>query len=306
VSLPEPLVRGKVREVYPVTDDTVLLVASDRISAFDHVLPTPIPDKGLVLTALSLWWFERFADRLPCHVISADVAALPERFRAEAATLAGRSVLCRRLRMLPVECVVRGYLAGSGYADYRATGAVCGHRLPAGLQDGDRLPEPLFTPATKAPRGEHDQNITLEELAGRVGTEMATVLRARTLQVYREASRVAEAAGFLLADTKCEFGVDGSGRVVLADELLTPDSSRFWEAATWRPGGAQPSYDKQYLRDWLAGESGWDRTGPPPALPDEVVTATRHRYVTAYERLTGQRFEGYLAECWVAESAAGA
>ncbi|WP_432514605.1 phosphoribosylaminoimidazolesuccinocarboxamide synthase [Kineococcus sp. SYSU DK001] len=278
---------GKVRDLYvPAAGDdgTVLVVASDRISAYDHVLPTTIPGKGAVLTALSLWWFDQLADLVPNHVVSTDVPA----------AVAGRAMVCRKLEMFPVECVARGYLTGSGLAEYRESSAVCGVALPAGLVDGSRLEEPIFTPATKAEVGEHDENVTFEHVAATVGAEVAAQLRDLTLAVYRRAEQVARDRGIVLADTKLEFGRAG-GRTVLGDEVLTPDSSRFWPAETWEPGRAQPSFDKQFVRDWLTSPaSGWDRHGtqPPPELPAEVVERTRQRYVEAYERLTGQAFAG--------------
>jgi phosphoribosylaminoimidazole-succinocarboxamide synthase len=274
---------GKVRDLYEAPDGLLLMVASDRISAYDFVLPTPIPDKGRILTQLSLWWFERLADLVPNHVVSADVPA----------EVAGRAVLCRRLEMFPVECVARGYLAGSGLVDYRETGSVCGIALPEGLVDGSRLPEPVFTPATKAAMGEHDENVSYDEVAGVVGQPVASELRRLTLQVYSRAQEVALDRGIVVADTKLEFGRGADGTVVLADEVLTPDSSRFWPAAEWQPGRAQPSYDKQFVRDWLTSPaSGWDRASgePPPPLPADVVERTRAKYVEAYERLTGRRF----------------
>jgi len=276
------LASGKVRELYEVDGERLLMVASDRISAYDVVLPTAIPDKGAVLTALSGWWFGRLAAAQPHHLVSA-VAGVPEEFR-------GRAMLVRRLSMLPVECVARGYLAGSAVAEYAETGGVCGVQLEAGLRDGDRLSEPIFTPATKAAAGEHDENVAFDRVVAAVGGELAEGLRDRTLAIYAEAAAVAERSRILLADTKCEFGTDSGGALVLGDEVLTPDSSRFWPAEEWRPGGAQPSYDKQFVRDWLTHESGWDRRPPAPQLPDDVVTATRRRYVQAYEQLTGLRF----------------
>jgi phosphoribosylaminoimidazole-succinocarboxamide synthase len=282
---------GKVRDVFLLPDDDhLLLVASDRISAYDAVLPTPIPGKGRVLTAMSVWWFGALAERLdgsvPHHFVSADDARIPAEWR-------GRAMLCRRLSMVPVECVARGYLAGSGLADYRSTGAVCGVPLPPGLVDGDRLPEPIFTPATKATGGEHDENVPYAAVAAVVGADTAARLRAATLAVYQLGAELTERRGLLLADTKLEFGFDSTGTLTLGDEVLTPDSSRFWPADRWQPGQAQPSYDKQYVRDWLASaESGWDRSSgtPPPPLPAEVVARTRDRYVEAYQRLTGLRF----------------
>ena len=274
---------GKVRDLYESPDGLLLMVASDRISAYDVVLPTPIPDKGRVLTQLSLWWFERLADLVPNHVVSTDVPAEVE----------GRAVMCRRLTMFPVECVARGYLAGSGLADYLASGSVCGVPLPAGLEDGSRLPEPVFTPATKAAMGEHDENVTYDDVVAVVGADDAAELRRVTLAVYALAHDIARERGIVLADTKLELGRDSDGAILLADEVLTPDSSRFWPADSWQPGRSQPSYDKQYVRDWLTSPaSGWDRHSgePPPPLPDEVVERTRAKYVEAYERLTGRRF----------------
>jgi phosphoribosylaminoimidazole-succinocarboxamide synthase len=283
---------GKVRDLYVVGDD-LLLVASDRISAFDWVLDTPIPDKGEILTRLSLWWFERLADLVPNHLITADVEEYPAELKPHAEALHGRSMLCRRLAMLPVECVARGYLAGSGLAEYRASRTVCGITLPDGLEEGSELPAPIFTPATKAAVGAHDENVPYEHVARTVGAEVAADLRRLTLDIYRRARDIARDRGIILADTKFEFGHDETGRLVLADEVLTPDSSRYWPADAWQPGRAQPSFDKQYVRDWLTSPaSGWDRCAgvPPPPLPDEVVERTRAKYVEAYERLTGHRF----------------
>ncbi len=274
---------GKVRDLYETSDGELLMVASDRISAFDHVLETPIPDKGRILTQLSLWWFERLAGLVPNHVLSTDVP--PE--------VEGRAVICRRLDMFPVECVARGYLAGSGLTDYAATGTVCGNPLPPGLVDGAELPVPIFTPATKAPMGEHDENVSYDAVAATVGAESAAALRSLTLAVYSAARDIARERGIVLADTKFEFGRTLDGQILLADEVLTPDSSRFWPADQWQPGRPQVSYDKQYVRDWLTSTaSGWDRHGgeKPPRLPDDVVEATRARYVEAYEQLTGHPF----------------
>lgn len=275
---------GKVRDLYASVDaaDLLLVVASDRISAYDAVLPTEIPGKGVVLTQMSLWWFEQLADLVRSHLVSAD--DVPDEVR-------GRAMLCRRLEMVPVECVARGYLTGSGWADYQATGEVCGVRLPDGLSDGSRLPEPIFTPASKAALGGHDENITLEQVASLVGWEQADHLRALTLAIYRRAESLAVERGVIVADTKLEFGhdPDGSG-LLLADEVLTPDSSRFWPAEDWHPGRPQPSFDKQFVRDWLTSpDSGWDRRGgtPPPPLPPAVVERTQQRYLEAYRRLTG-------------------
>jgi phosphoribosylaminoimidazole-succinocarboxamide synthase len=280
---------GKVRDLYELPDGRLLMVASDRISAFDFVLDTPIPDKGAILTRMSLWWFDQLADLVPHHVLSTDV---PESVR-------GRAVICERLEIYPVECVARGYLTGTGLLDYRATGEVCGIALPAGLEDGSRLPEPIFTPATKAALGEHDENVSYDAIVATVSEAAAARLRDLTLTIYRRAEEIARARGIILADTKLEFGhrADPStgdrGTIVLADEVLTPDSSRFWPADAWRPGRAQPSYDKQVVRNWLLSpESGWDRASgePPPPLPDEVVAMTRARYLQAYETLTGERW----------------
>jgi phosphoribosylaminoimidazole-succinocarboxamide synthase len=286
VSLELPLVaRGKVREIYDAGSDQLLLVASDRISAYDHVLPTPIPDKGRVLTALSVWWFEQLAPVLSSfgashHLISAsDVPS----------DVAGRAMLVRRLEMLPVECVARGYLSGSGTVEYSRTGSIRDVALPAGLVEGSQLPSPVFTPSTKAEVGEHDEAIDFASVVARVGESRASELRELTLALYRRGAEIAAGAGIVLADTKFEFGLSPGGGLVLGDEVLTPDSSRFWPASTWSPGAVQPSYDKQYVRDWLTS-SGWDRVSPPPELPADVVAATRDRYVTAYEQLTGQKF----------------
>jgi len=273
---------GKVRDLYRLDDGRLLMVASDRISAYDFVLETPIPDKGALLTRMSLWWFDRLADLVPNHVLSSEVPA----------PVAGRAIVCEELAMHPVECVARGYLAGSGLADYRATGAVCGVELPEGLVDGSRLEAPIFTPATKAALGDHDENVSYDAVVDVVGADRAAELRSLTLQVYVRAEQVARERGIILADTKLEFGARPDGTTVLGDEVLTPDSSRFWPAEGWQPGRPQPSYDKQFVRDWLTSESGWDRTSgePPPPLPDEVVERTREKYVEAYERLTGERF----------------
>jgi len=271
---------GKVRDLYALDDGRLLFVASDRISAFDYVLPTPIPDKGRVLTAMSIWWFEQLADVVPNHLVSTDVPA----------EFAGRAMICEKLEMFPVEAIARGYLTGSGLADYKRTGAVSGIPLPEGLVDGSRLPEPLFTPSTKAPQGEHDENISLSDVETTVGTEVADEIRRLTLAVYSRAESMARDRGIILADTKFEFGRRADGTIVLADEVLTPDSSRFWPADDYVPGRAQPSYDKQFVRDWLTSPaSGWDKSSGelPPALPDDVVAKTREKYIEAYERLTG-------------------
>ena len=275
--------RGKVRETYAVGEDQLLLVATDRLSAFDVIFDQPIPDKGRLLTQLSAWWFRQLGDLGPTHFISTDLDDLPS--AARGSELAGRVTLARRARRIDAECVVRGYLAGSGWAEYTATGIVGGHALPPGLREAEQLPEPIFTPSTKAEVG-HDQNITRDELAALVGGPLAAELAERSLALYRAGAERAAAVGLILADTKFEFGwIDG--QVALIDELLTPDSSRFWEASLYRPGSSPPSYDKQYVRD-LVASSGWDKEPPAPALPAQVIAGTRQRYVTAYERLTGE------------------
>ncbi len=279
---------GKVRDLYAMRDGRLALVASDRLSAFDVILPTTIPDKGRVLTGLSRFWFAETHGIVPNHLLPTDVDLSDE--------LRGRVMICRRTDVIPIEAVVRGYLAGSGWKEYLAGGSVCGVPLPAGLVESDRLPQPIFTPATKAELGEHDENIDFATMAGLVGGELAERVRARAIALYTYAASVAEATGILLADTKFEFGIDPTtGELLLIDEALTPDSSRFWDAASYAPGRPQASFDKQYVRDWL-DEQGWDRTEPGPALPDEVVSGTRARYVEAYERITGASFERYLRE----------
>jgi phosphoribosylaminoimidazole-succinocarboxamide synthase len=271
---------GKVRELYALDGERLLLVATDRISTFDVVLPTEIPDKGRVLTGLSAFWFAATQSLSPNHLI---------RVRAD-----GRSTECRKLAMLPIECVVRGYLAGSGWKDYRTKGEVCGHRLPTGLRESDRLPEPIFTPATKAQTG-HDENISRDRAAALVGAARAEEVERRSLALYRFAADYARARGIIIADTKFEFGTDSTGQLVLADEVLTPDSSRFWPVEGYAPGRSQPSFDKQFVRDFCE-QTGWDKTPPGPPLPEEVVRGTRARYVEAFERLTGTRFQDYLAD----------
>jgi phosphoribosylaminoimidazole-succinocarboxamide synthase len=271
---------GKVRELYETDDGIMLLVATDRISAFDYVLETPIPDKGKILTQLSEWWFRQLTDIVPNHLLDAPV---PEQF-------AGRAMACRPMSMLPVECVARGYLTGTGLADYRRDGVVAGVTLPAGLADGSRLPEPIFDPDTKAPPGQHDENLTVAQLAALVGADIAAELARITLAVYQRGADLAAERGIIVADTKIELGFDSEGTLRLGDEVLTPDSSRFWPASSWAPGHSQVSFDKQFVRDWLTSPaSGWDRHSgqPPPALPDEIVEQTRHTYVAAYERITG-------------------
>ena len=277
--------RGKVRETYAIGDDRLLLVATDRLSAFDVVFDQPIPDKGRVLTRLSAWWFERLAPLGPTHFLSAAAEQLPPAARTP--ELAGRVTLARRADRIDAECVVRGYLAGSGWTEYRATGTVGGHALPDGLREAGRLPEPIFTPSTKAEVG-HDENITRAQLAEMVGSDLAAELEARSLALYRAGARHAEQVGLILADTKFEFGwIDG--RVALIDEVLTPDSSRFWDAEQYAPGASPASFDKQYVRDFVAA-SGWNKEPPAPELPAEVIEGTRSRYVRAYELLTGERW----------------
>jgi phosphoribosylaminoimidazole-succinocarboxamide synthase len=271
---------GKVREIYALDDERLLLVASDRISTFDVVLPTEIPDKGRVLTGLSAFWFARTKHIVPNHLLG---------LRDDA-----RSMECRRLEMLPIECVVRGYITGSGWKDYRATGEVCGHRLPAGLRESERLPEPIFTPSTKAHAG-HDENITGEQAAELVGRERFAEVERVALELYRFAAAHAEARGIIVADTKFELGVDDSGLLVLADEVFTPDSSRFWPLDSYEPGRSQPSFDKQFARDYCESV-GWDKTDPGPELPDDVVAETRAKYIEAFERLTGIAFDEYVAD----------
>ncbi len=281
------LSRGKVRDNYEV-GDALLIVSTDRISAFDHVLPNGIPDKGKVLNQISLFWFEKTAGLVRNHLREHRVELFPETLRRHADVLRGRSVLVTRLKMLPVECVVRGYLAGSGYKEYMKTGSVCGLKLPPGLQESSRLPEPLFTPSTKATSG-HDENIPFSKVIDLMGRETAGQLRDLSLAIYRKACEHAESRGILIADTKFEFGIDGDG-VVLADEVLTPDSSRFWPKETYRPGGPQPSLDKQFVRDYLESIR-WDKNPPAPRLPEEIVEGTRRRYLDIFERLTERKLE---------------
>jgi phosphoribosylaminoimidazole-succinocarboxamide synthase len=274
---------GKVRDLFELPDGNLLMVASDRISAFDFILTPTIPDKGEILTRMSQWWFELGGGLTANHEISTDVRA----------SVAGRAVVCEKLEMFPVECVARGYLAGSGLVDYRARGEVCGNKLPPGLEDGSRLPEPIYTPATKASVGDHDENVDYEAVVAAVGDDAAAELRTLTLAIYGRAEEIARERGFILADTKFEFGTRPDGTIVLADEVLTPDSSRFWPADDWEPGRTQTAYDKQFLRDWLlSAESGWDRSSgeAPPPLPEHVVEQTRATYIEAFERLTGQSF----------------
>ncbi|MFB9235311.1 phosphoribosylaminoimidazolesuccinocarboxamide synthase [Plantactinospora siamensis] len=276
----ERVYSGKVRDLYADGDD-LILVATDRLSVFDVVLPTPIPDKGKLLTALSLWWFDQLGDLVPNHVISA--TDVPAEF-------AGRAIRCRRLEMVPVECIARGFLTGTGLRRYQERGEVSGVPLPPGLVESAILPEPIFTPTTKAPLGEHDEFITFDDVVAKVGPEAAERLREITLNVYRRGAEVAADRGILIADTKIELGWSADGTLMLGDEVLTSDSSRFWPAESYQPGRTQFSMDKQYVRDWIAG-TGWDRISPPPELPEEIVAATRARYIDVYEKLTGDRWE---------------
>jgi len=311
---------GKVRDLYRLGDDRLLIVASDRLSAFDVVLPTPIPDKGKVLTGLSRFWFAETEGIVDNHLIATEPAELPAALRravvrpsdnsrdddeTAAEALRGRMMLCREVDILPVEIIVRGYLAGSGWKAYQATGELCGIRLPEGLRESERLPAPIFTPSTKADLGAHDENIDFDSMVERLGADppaaaLAERVREVALRLYGYAAAVTERVGIILADTKFEFGTDARGRLVLADEVLTPDSSRFWDAAAYEPGHAQPSYDKQFVRDWLEGQA-WDKAPPGPELPAEIVAGTRERYVAAYERITGASFDRYLAEDSIAQ-----
>jgi phosphoribosylaminoimidazole-succinocarboxamide synthase len=281
--------RGKVRDLYSV-DGALLLVVTDRISAFDHILGSGIPDKGKILTQISLFWFDLLKNIVPNHLITADVTEYPRGLRPYKDQLEGRSMLVKRAQMFPVECVARGYLAGSGWKEYQASGTVCGIPLPSGLKDGSRLPEPVFTPATKSQDGEHDENIPFETVENLLGANEAAELRRLTLAIYRLAAAHAESRGLILADTKFEFGKTAEG-VILADEALTPDSSRFWDGKLWKPGGAQPSFDKQFVRDYLESIH-WNKQAPAPALPEEVVERTRAKYLEAFRRLTGRDLTG--------------
>lgn len=280
--------RGKVRDLYAV-DDALLLVATDRISAFDHVLGSGIPGKGKILTQISLFWFDLLRELVPNHLITAEVSEFPAELQPYRDQLEGRSMLVRRAKMFPAECVARGYLAGSGWKEYQSEGTVCGLPLPAGLKDGSRLPEPVFTPATKSEGGAHDENISFAVMERLVSPADAAELRRLTLAIYERAAAHAQACGLILADTKFEFGRTETG-IILADEVLTPDSSRFWEASAWQPGGAQPSFDKQFVRDYLESIR-WNKQAPAPALPDEVVARTQQKYLEAYRRLTGRQLE---------------
>jgi len=284
-----PIRRGKVRDLYALEDEGLLLVATDRISAFDHVLATGIPDKGKILTQVSLFWFDLLKDIVPNHLITANVDEYPERLRPYTDQLRGRSMLVKQAQMFPIECVARGYLSGSGWKEYQASGAVCGVKLPEGLVESSRLPESIYTPATKSPDGAHDENISFAETERIVGSEDAAELRRLTLEIYRRATEHAESRGLILADTKFEFG-RMEDRVILADEVLTPDSSRFWNAQGWQPGGAQPSFDKQFVRDYLESIH-WNKQAPAPGLPEDVVERTRAKYLEAFRRLTGKNPE---------------
>lgn len=283
---------GKVREIYEIDEETLLMVVSDRISAYDHILDTEIPDKGRVLTAMSVWFFNALG--MPNHLAGPiDDPRIPEE-------VLGRALVCRKLRMLPFECVARGYLTGSGLVEYRENGTVCGIELPAGLDEASQLAEPIFTPATKAEQGDHDENVSFDVVVDKLGQARAEQLRDTTLKIYSEAAAIAKERGVILADTKFEFGLDAEGNLVLADEVLTPDSSRYWPADTYEEGRVQPSYDKQYVRNWLtSSKSGWDKNSdtPPPALPGSVVEATRERYIEAYERISGLKFSDWIGSC---------
>jgi phosphoribosylaminoimidazole-succinocarboxamide synthase len=280
------LARGKVRDIYALPDDQLLFIATDRISAFDHVLATGIPDKGRILTQLSLFWFDFLKPLIPNHLITAATAQFPATLAPHTAQLEGRSMIVRRAQMFPVECVVRGYLSGSGWKDYQATGAVCGIPLPAGLRESDRLPEPIFTPAAKINTSGHDQNISFDTMVAHIGAQPAEDLRALTLEIYKRATAHASTKGLILADTKFEFGLI-DGKITLADEVLTPDSSRYWPVDTYAPGGAQPSFDKQFVRDYLESIH-WNKQAPAPALPEEVVLRTREKYLEAFRLVTGR------------------
>ena len=282
------LARGKVRDLYSVGEH-LLLIATDRISAFDHVLATGIPGKGKILTQLSLFWFQLLRDVVPNHLITADILQYPEALRPYSSQLEGRSMLVKRAQMFPVECVVRGYLSGSGWKDYKATGAVCGIPLPAGMQESAKLPQPLFTPASKSLGGEHDENISFHEMVARIGEPAATKLQGLSLDIYNRAAAYAAERGVILADTKFEFGVTPEG-IVLADEVLTPDSSRYWPADQYKPGGPQPSFDKQFVRDYLE-RIQWNKQAPAPALPDDIVAKTQRKYLDAYRLLTGRELD---------------
>lgn len=285
-----PLIsRGKVRDIYDIDDETLLIVTTDRMSAFDVIMSSPIPMKGVVLNQLTLFWMKRFSSLVPNHIKKADVDRYPAALRPYRDELAGRSLLAKKAKPLPVECIVRGYLAGSGWKDYRKNGEVCGHKLPAGLEESSKLPEPIFTPSTKAAIGQHDENISLREAEKILGVEKAHAVADLTMNIYRQASEYAAGRGIIIADTKFEFGMV-DGELTLIDEVLTPDSSRFWPAKGYAPGRSQPSFDKQYLRDWLE-QQPWDKTPPPPALPEDVVKTTTEKYLEAYHIITGSHIQ---------------
>ena len=283
---------GKVRDIYEADDDRLLLVASDRVSTYDVVHPTPIPDKGRVLTGVSKFWFDHLSDVVANHLISTDTADFGEAAQAHADELHGRTMLVHKVDIVPFECVVRGYLVGSGWKEYQQDGSVCGIALPDGLEEASKLPEPIFTPATKAEQGEHDENVTFEYMDERLDDGLAARLRDLSIDLYRRGADLAAERGIILADTKFEFGIK-DGEVVLADEVMTPDSSRYWPADEWKPGATPPSFDKQFVRDY-ATSTGWDKTPPAPELPDDIVAATRSKYIEAYERITQQPFDGWL------------
>ncbi len=279
--------RGKVRDIYEV-DDMLLIVATDRISAFDVVLPDPVPDKGKILTQISLFWFEKLKDIVPNHIISGEVKEFPDKLKPYSEQLEGRSMLCKKAKPLPIECIVRGYITGSGWKDYQKSGMVCGIKLPENLRESDRLPEPIFTPSTKADVGEHDENISFQDASGSIGKEFAEQARDISLELYKTAAEYALKRGVIIADTKFEMGLT-DGKLILIDEVLTPDSSRFWPADSYEPGKSQPSFDKQFVRDYLE-TLDWDKKAPGPELPQEIIEKTRARYIEAYERLTGKDF----------------
>ncbi len=284
---------GKVRDLYDIDADHLLLVASDRVSTYDVIHPTPIPDKGRVLTGIAAFWFDRLDPIVPNHLVSTSVADLPAELSDQRDELAGRFMLCRKVEVVPFECVVRGYLAGSGWREYQQGGRVCGVPLREGLREADRLDEPIFTPATKAEDGDHDENVSFEVMASGVGEDLAAQLRELSLELYAAGAEHAAAQGIIIADTKFEFGLR-DGQIVLADEVLTPDSSRYWPADTWQPGTNPPSFDKQFVRDY-ATSTGWDRTPPAPELPPDVVAQTRAKYLEAFERITGRTFDDWMA-----------
>lgn len=279
---------GKVREIYEIDGDKLLLVVSDRISAFDYILPSPVPNKGKILNQISKFWFDFVEDIVPNHIISTDIKDFPEEFQKS--EFEGRSMLVKKLKMLPVECIVRGYITGSGWKSYKENGTVCGITLPEGLQESEKLPEPIFTPSTKAEIGEHDENISFEKVVEMLGLELATKLRDKTIEVYSKCAEYAARKGVIIADTKFEFGLDENGEIVLADEVLTPDSSRFWPASDYEVGRSQKSFDKQYMRDWIK-QSGYDPESGAP-IPEEVINTTASKYAEAYELITGKKFEG--------------